>query len=252
MGTDYRVTPRSDDDVTRLANNLLVYFGASNRFPVNVISLVQRPNIWTVTGEKKLEFLAVPDEQLEDDAVTTYSPGSVRITARQSVFTRAKMGVGRDRMTLAHELGHAVMHDGPPMARGLGAVGKSPVSWIKTYESAEHQAKVFGSRLLIIDELAEDAVDAEDVSTRFGISLEAAAIYYRKLDERRHRSLHAANIERMADEFRISVQPFSVTTRYLDASCPGCGGRRVLPLGVKFECQDCNLMGDMPDGDTAG
>ena len=59
-------------------------------------------------------------------------------------------------MTLAHELGHGVMHaaEGLVDNRVTGVGGTTELSKARASESAEHQAKVFASAFLIDDERA--------------------------------------------------------------------------------------------------
>jgi Zn-dependent peptidase ImmA (M78 family) len=71
-----------------------------------------------------------------------------------TVFNAAKLGEGRSRMTLVHELGHALMHDGGPKFRHTGAVGTTDLSKDRPFESAERQAKIFAPAFLIHDEIA--------------------------------------------------------------------------------------------------
>jgi hypothetical protein len=78
----------------------------------------------TIYGRKKLIFLVVDDVKLERaHGKTEYSKGVVTITVKRSVHDQAKQGVARARMTLAHELAHAVMHHSAPFLRVVGAAG---------------------------------------------------------------------------------------------------------------------------------
>lgn len=64
-------------------------------------------------------------------------------------------------MTLAHELGHAIMHPGMAKARRIGAAGRSSINAIPAHRSAEHQAKVFASAFLIDQSYAETLNSSE-------------------------------------------------------------------------------------------
>ena len=63
-------------------------------------------------------------EMGEAEAYTEFSPP--QIVVRESVYLGAANRNGRDRMTMAHELGHLVMHAGvqtnPRMALGNAVV----------------------------------------------------------------------------------------------------------------------------------
>jgi IrrE N-terminal-like domain len=206
MAGDYRVKARSDSEVRALAKKIREFFGISNAEYVDVVACLKRPRIWTVAGERRLNFQARPDSELgADDGSTTYGKGVVTVAIKLSVHDEAILGVGRPRNTFAHELGHAVMHDGPPMSRR--ASGNMTPNWLRPFESAEHQAKVFAPAFLINDAIADTLSDAETISITFGISLESAKIYYEQLIERRNREKTAENIRRMAEEFHARTAP---------------------------------------------
>ena len=138
---------------------------------------------------------------------------------KQSVRDQALIGDGRARQMLAHELGHAVMHDGVPMSRRTGASGIGSPKWLKAFESAEHQAKVFAPAFLINDTIAGRASSPDDISVESGISLESANIYFEELTEHRNHEKSAAAVLRMADELRALTKPALPKTHYLNEIC---------------------------------
>lgn len=250
MSHDYPVNGRSNSGVQELAKGLLTWLGIANRYPVNILHSLRQDFIWTVFGIKRLTFRVLPDEEMgKDDARTIVTPTAVAIEARRSVVSRAEMGVGRDRQTLAHELGHAVMHEGPPMARRQGATGNTTPFYIPAFRSAEHQAKVFAAAFLIIDSFAEALTTAEEISVQFGVSLESAQIYWKEREEIRNHEEIADRIQQKANDFRASVTAKPLGTNYLGQACPNCGKETLTPIGIKVSCTSCDYMGDLPDGD---
>ena len=146
MSLDKRVPARSDAEVRRIAERTKAEFGVSRRRPVNILRCLESGSVLTLYGRKKLVFLVVDDSELPDAyAKTEFSKGVVTITCRRSVRDRAMMGAGRDRMTLAHELAHAVLHHSVPLFRIVGAHGATDLSQDGAHTSAEHQAKVFAA-----------------------------------------------------------------------------------------------------------
>ena len=140
---DYQVKHHSNEEVRKIARQSRDRAGLAKAVYIDIVALLKEGTITTVVGRKKLEFRVCPDSELgDDDVLTSYAPGKVTITARESVFMRALMGDGRARSTLAHEYGHAVMHEGAPKARRVGAAGISTPKWLNASRSAEHQAKV--------------------------------------------------------------------------------------------------------------
>ena len=179
---DFPAKPKRNAEVKLHAKTLRDYFGLTDTEYVDVFACLRSQTILTVNGEKNLTYEVVDDAQMRgQDAVTIYSPAGIAIRAKKSVDFAASMGDGRARNTLAHELGHAMMHDGAPKARGTGARGVQRPRYLKAYESAEHQVKVFAPAFLIHDHLAATELSAKAISLKFGISFESASIYFDEL-----------------------------------------------------------------------
>jgi IrrE N-terminal-like domain len=240
MSDDYRVNPRSDAEVRDLARKARAAFGFANVSRLDPIACLRHDWIDTAFGKKRLFFDARPDAELgEDDACTSYG----------CVHQQARLGLGRARMTLAHELGHAMMHQGVRMARR--SQGNLRYASIVTYESAEHHARVFAAALLIHPIIAEELDSDEEISVEFGISIEAASIY---LQERRNRATRieaGLRIRHFARELRESGSP-SKTTHFLDALCAVCSEKTLFAVGHKMMCRTCDTVFDRPqDGDPS-
>ncbi len=252
MSDDYRVKPLSDLQVQQIAKKVRNFFGVADHRRVDILECLKSRRIWTVSGERDLNFQARPDREMgSDDGVTHFSNGLVTIAVKQSVRDNAFLGEGRSRNTLTHELGHGVMHDGPKMARR--AYGNITPKWIRPYESAEHQAKVFAPAFLINDEVAKTLSNANEISVEFGISYESAEIYFEQLVEQRNRSESAEKVRRMADEFRALTAKPVHRVQFISDPCTACGKQTLFPVGIKFMCQTCNAVFDrFQDGDSLG
>jgi len=85
---------------------------------------------------------------------------------------------GRDRFTLAHELGHLVLHSNTGMARRVRS------SEIKIYCNSEWQADAFGGALLVPAHIARELGSADAIVRICGVSEAAANTRLRVL--RRH------------------------------------------------------------------
>src|SRR5258705_5891419 len=108
---DRKVTRRSNDECRRIARDTKAYFGVGRTWPVNIRRVLSAERILTVYGEKPFKYRVVDNQILGlRDARTELVDGVVVITAKQTIDSLASFGEGRARMTLAHELGHAVMH----------------------------------------------------------------------------------------------------------------------------------------------
>jgi IrrE N-terminal-like domain len=250
MADDYRVRPRSDLEVRGFAKKVRDFFGVATHRRVDVLACLGRGSVWTVRGVKRLNFQVRPDAEMGlDDGSTSYDEDVVTVAVKRSIYDDAFLGVGRARNTHAHELGHAVMHDGAQMARR--AAGNISPGWIKPYESAEHQTKIFAPAFLIHDKIAEVLSCAEDIAIEFGISLESAQIYHNELTKLRDREKNAEKILRIAEAFRARTTPPRFKIQFLNEPCPACGRPTLFPVGNKFMCQTCNSVTDrFPDGDS--
>lgn len=109
---------------------------------------------------------------------TLHSPGVHALThihisaieVLEEVYTRACSGSGRDRMTLAHELGHLILHTDVSLAR------RDDGQIIRAYEDPEWQAKAFAGELMIPLDVFRTLKDPEDAPNIFGVSREAVEI----------------------------------------------------------------------------
>jgi Zn-dependent peptidase ImmA (M78 family) len=227
-----------------------MYFGIARERRVDVLACLASKSIWTVNGKKRLNFQVRPDVEMGTaDGMTSHDKDVVRIAVKQSVHDNAFVGDGRARNTLAHELGHAVLHNGKEMLRR--APGNEMAMLLKPFESAEHQAKVFAPAFLINDLIAETLSSADDISIEFGISLESATIHFEELTALRGRDVVAEKIRDIAEEFRESVKPVTSKLHFINDVCTACGRQTVFPVGAKFMCQTCDNVSDrFQDGDS--
>ena len=254
MSVDKRVPARSDSEIRRIAERTKAEFGISRRRPVNILRCLESGSILTLYGRKKLVFVTVDDAELEGvDAKTEFAKGVVTITCRRSVCDRAKVGAGRDRMTLAHELAHAVLHHSVTMFRVAGTAGVSDLAREGAHTSAEHQAKVFAAAFLIHDEDAAKMLNPQEISEEFGVSLQAAEVCFERLARKAERQKSAERVRKSADEviavLRGKTPP---SAAFLDQPCISCHQSTLVNDGTRVRCFTCGFFGDLQDGDRAG
>jgi IrrE N-terminal-like domain len=255
MSDDFRVNRRDDHQVRDRAYSTKVAYKTAKYRPVNIIRCLESGWVPTERGKKKLIFNIAEDVELGgDDGLTEFKGNDVIITVKRSVYDLAKVGDGRSRMTLAHELGHAVMHCGEAKHRGTGTFGPTALSKINPQESAEHQAKVFASAFLIDDKVAAELADAEEVSVEFGVSLTAAKICLERLAYETERAESAARVQQMSEDVKTKLLGKTRAERpnYIDGMCLGCGSNTVIRIGNnKLLCDICGHISDqLPDGDS--
>jgi hypothetical protein len=253
---DRRVTRRSNRECRDIAVRTKYYYVKERRWPVDIRKILKSGKIQTLRGERPLSYEVVADHLLGDkDATTELANGVVKITVKCSVDQKAVWGDGRARMTLAHELGHGVMHaaEGAVDNRVTGIGGTTELSKTRASESAEHQAKVFASAFLIDDERALELESPEDISTEFLVSFEAAEICYERLQAQLEKAASAARVMKLNDEFQASMRPQPRKTSYLEIPCVSCKEATLIQIAAKVLCDSCGYVGDHPQsGDPSG
>ena len=92
------------------------------------------------------------------------------IYIKESVYISASDGNGRFRLTLAHELGHYILHLFQPI------MARSKDSAIKSYEDSEWQANCFAGLVLAPTNEVAQIANAQEISETFGITPKAAEV----------------------------------------------------------------------------
>ena len=247
---DRRVTRRSNDECRRIAESTKVYFGVGRTWPVYVGRFLRSGKVLTLRGERPLIYRVVDNQTLGvQDAKTEMIDGAIVVTAKHAIDSLAGFGEGRARMTLAHELGHAVMHaaEGVVDHRASGATGTTTVSKISAAESAEHQAKVFASAFLIDDTRAAELAIPLEIATEFLVSLSAAEICYERIQAERERMAAAARVLEANRRFQALIRGSEKKNNYLQALCSACKCQTLVSLGTKVGCKTCGYVGDHPE-----
>lgn len=117
----------------------------------------------------------VPREEMGNKHGETY-PSKNLIRIREDVYMNAVEGNGRDRLTIAHEIGHLLLHDDDSIA----LCRLEPNEKLKPYEDPEWQADAFGGELLASSYLIRGLTSAE-VQVKCGVSEAAANVQLRTL-----------------------------------------------------------------------
>lgn len=124
----------------------------------------------------EMEIVEDNGNELAINEYAKYIPSENCIKVRASVYDGATKGNGKDRFTLAHELGHALMHKEVALSRS----NRMP----KAYEDPEWQANEFAANVLCpMDEIKDK--DMYDISEKYGVSLEVAQNQLDKIERLR-------------------------------------------------------------------
>ena len=115
----------------------------------------------------EFDYEIVEDREMKSNyAETDLSNDVIRI--RESVYLRARQGSPRDRFTVAHEIGHYVLHKGKVL------LCRSDEK-IKPYEHPEWQANTFAGEFLVPYEEAILMTESEIAET-YKVSKEVSEI----------------------------------------------------------------------------
>ena len=116
------------------------------------------------------QFEVVPESEMGNKHGETY-PSKNLIRIREDIYLRAAAGEGRDRLTVAHEVGHLFLHEDDAIA----LCRLEPGEKLKPYEDPEWQADAFGGELLASSYLIVGMSQSE-VERKCGVSSAAARV----------------------------------------------------------------------------
>jgi hypothetical protein len=174
--SQFKVEAISRKELRQYALDVRCHLGISDEFYFPVVEFLESmgsifPNFY---------FEVVEDEELpEGHAVTDLNEGCIRI--RRTVYDRACKGYGRDRMTIAHEIGHylTLIVSSFKLYRTFDAQD------VKSYEDPEWQAKCFAGELLVPAHLI-NGMTISDIAQKCGVSKDAAQYQLKSIQKEAH------------------------------------------------------------------
>ena len=167
---DWIASPRSRKDIEALAVSWLDHFGFFHHYVANLPGILEHDMPELVPGFilKIVEDCMLPDAY----ASTKFDP--LEITVRESVYNGMIKGEPRSRFTIAHEIGHALMHSTDrTLQRASVPVAARKLN--RSY-SAEWQADCFASSFLMPEHIARTFDNPQELSQNCQVSLAAAQI----------------------------------------------------------------------------
>ena len=167
----FEVPPRSRRSIMDAADGLRRALRIEqDYFPIDRVVEIEMPKVWPDFSFEVKEY----DEMGEEHGRTYPERGEIWL--RADIYDGMSNGQGRDRFTLAHELGHLLLHQQRGLARRL-----RPVREVKIYENPEWQANSFAGALLIPLTAVQRYGCEEAVADACGVSIPAATAQLKAL-----------------------------------------------------------------------
>ena len=170
---EYIVEPKSRKELRRLANVLREVLGLEKVIFFPIVEILD------VLSEIFDNFLyeIVEDSEFPESVHTDIDIRRGHIQIKETVYNRACEGEGRDRMTIAHEIGHffTVCLCGFKLQRNYDEKANVP-----PYKDPEWQAKCFAGELMIPAHLV-GKMSLNAIAMECGVSEAAARCQYEKI-----------------------------------------------------------------------
>lgn len=170
--TLYVAKPTSRKKIRDLANTLRRITGLHDEayFPVVDFLELAMPKLF-----KAFEYEIVPINEMPNEYGITY-PEKNKICIREDVYERAIEGVERDRFTIAHEIGHFILHK----PGSIQLARTQMLTEIPAYRKPEWQANTFAGELLAPPQIIKGLSQGE-VALNCGVSLEVSRIQLKNM-----------------------------------------------------------------------
>lgn len=163
----FRVPPRSRAEILAAASALRRCFVPDDVLFFDIVRVLENA---IPIAFPEFELIVKQNEDLPNEQAISF-PDEKRIFVREDVYNAAVSGNGRARFTMAHELGHIVLHAGIPAMYARSKKG----SELRPYEDSEWQANVFGGEILAPTHIIKD-MSVFEIMHECGVSYTAANI----------------------------------------------------------------------------
>lgn len=159
-----KAQPRSKLSIRLIVEQIRKILQLKSNDKIDVIRLLE----FVICPTLEISLHIIEKEDMPDK-YAEYSPVEQVIRIREDVYNRAVEGVGRDRFTISHELGHIFLHSNNiAMARSNE---KFPI-----YCDPEWQANVFAREFLCPISGISKTNTIDEIAEKYGVSKEVASI----------------------------------------------------------------------------
>jgi Zn-dependent peptidase ImmA (M78 family) len=142
----------------------------------NKVNMIRFIEFVLPTFFPEFTYAVLPKDIMGDDEARTH-PDKYLIEIREDIYFAATDGDRRAQFTLAHEVGHLILHAGLDESAQFARSSTEH----KIYEDSEWQADTFAAEFLMPYKDAILCKDADEISEKFEVSKSAAETRYWKI-----------------------------------------------------------------------
>ena len=174
--TNYAAAPISRNAIRSLANQirLITGFDTQPYFPILEFFELMIPK-----AIKDFNYEIVAKKEMPEKHGETF-PSQKLIRLREDIYLGANRGNGRDRFTIAHEIGHLLLHQN----NNVSLYRLEPHTRLKPYEDPEWQANAFAGELLMPIDIIKD-MSIDQIRKQCVVSADAARYQFSLLKSTR-------------------------------------------------------------------
>ncbi len=177
MVSPYIAQPQSRAFIRKFTEEIRLKFGFDRKLYFPVVEFLETmPTIYKSVG---FDF-----EIVEDDVLPSATQGDMDLQSnymrvKESVYEGAVINKGKDRFSIAHEIGHFLLANDAGVRLQRNILNRN----VSTCEDPEWQAEAFAGELLVPMKLITN-MTAEQIAERCKVSLRAAETQLRCLNRR--------------------------------------------------------------------
>ncbi|MEH7223839.1 ImmA/IrrE family metallo-endopeptidase [Bacillus sp. JJ1566] len=170
----YIANPTSRKKIRMLTNSIRQVVGMfdENYFPVVEFLELVLPKLYP-----SFSYEIISSENMKNEYGLTLPEKDI-IRLREDVYENAISGIGRDRFTIAHEIGHYFMHK----PGSISLARNTSVVEVPKFKEPEWQANTFAGELLAPPHIIR-GLSVKEVALSCGISLEVASIQLKNINK---------------------------------------------------------------------
>lgn len=177
MVSQYIAQPQSRANIRKFTEEIRLKFGCDRRLYFPVVEFLE--TMLTIYQSVGFDYEIVEDDVLPASIQGDMDLQSNYMRIKESVYEGAVINKGKDRFSIAHEIGHFLLANDAGVRLQRNILNRS----VSTCEDPEWQAEAFAGELLVPMKLVA-GLTAQQIAERCKVSLRAAETQLRCLNRR--------------------------------------------------------------------